>query len=74
MLHDAFGEDYLHDSVLDIRFVAPVYAGDRVRAGGVITQREPSTAGERLTIAVWCENQRGRLVAGGTAELTLHSA
>ncbi|HJX61467.1 MAG TPA: MaoC/PaaZ C-terminal domain-containing protein [Dehalococcoidia bacterium] len=74
MLHDVFGEDYLHDSVLDVRFVAPVYAGDRVRAGGVITQREPSAAGERLTIAVWCENQRGRLVAGGTAEVTLHSA
>jgi len=73
MLHDAFGEDYLHDSVLDIRFVAPVYAGDRVRAGGVITQREPSAAGECLTIAVWCENQRGRLVAAGTAQLTLRS-
>jgi acyl dehydratase len=74
MLHDAFGEDYLHDSSLDVRFVAPVYAGDRVRAGGVITQREPNAAGERLTVAVWCENQRGRLVAAGTAELTLRSA
>ena len=74
MLHDAFGDDYLHDSSLDVRFLAPVYAGDRVRAGGVITQREPSAAGERLTIAVWCENQRGRLVAAGTAELTSRSA
>ena len=74
MLLDAFGDDYLHDSSLDVRFVAPVYAGDRVRAGGVITQREPTGAGERLTIAVWCENQRGRLVVRGTAELTLHSA
>jgi acyl dehydratase len=74
MLHDAFGEDYLHDSSLDVRFLAPVYAGDRVRAGGVITQREPSAAGQRLTIAAWCENQRGRLVAAGTAELTLRSA
>jgi acyl dehydratase len=73
MLHDAFGDDFLHDSVLDVRFVAPVYAGDRVRAGGVVTQREPSAAGERLTIAVWCENQRGRLVAPGTAQLTLRS-
>jgi len=51
-----------------VRFLAPVYAGDRVRAGGVITEREHSPAGERLTIAVWCENQRGRLVAGGTAQ------
>lgn len=74
MLHDAFGEDYLHDSSLDVRFVAPVYAGDRVRAGGVITQREPSATGQRLTVAVWCENQRGRLVAAGIAELTLRSA
>ena len=74
MLHDAFGDDYLHDSSLDVRFVAPVYAGDRVRAGGVITQREPSATGQRLTVAVWCENQRGRLVAAGTAELTLRSA
>jgi len=74
LLHDAFGDDYLHDSVLDVRFVAPVYAGDRVRAGGVITQREPSATGQRLTVAVWCENQRGRLVAAGTAELTLRSA
>jgi acyl dehydratase len=74
MLLDAFGDDYLHDSSLDVRFLAPVYAGDRVRAGGVITQREPAAGGERLTIAVWCENQRGRLVATGTAELTLRSA
>jgi len=74
MLLDAFGDDYLHDSVLDVRFVAPVYAGDRVRAGGVITQREPTPAGQRLTIAVWCENQRGRLVTAGTALLTVRSA
>ena len=74
MLHDAFGDDYLHDSSLDVRFVAPVYAGDRVRAGGVITQRESTAAGQRLTVTVWCENQRGRLVAGGTAEVTLRSA
>jgi len=74
MLLDAFGDDLLHDSSLDVRFLAPVYAGDRVRAGGVITQREPTTAGQRVTVAVWCENQRGRLVAGGTAELTLRSA
>jgi acyl dehydratase len=74
MLLDAFGDDYLHDSVLDVRFVAPVYAGDRVRAGGVVTQREPGAAGQLLTIAVWCENQRGRVVAAGTAALTLRSA
>ena len=43
-------------------------------AGGVITQGERSAAGRRLTVAVWCENQRGRLVAAGTAELTLRSA
>ena len=74
MLLDAFGDDLLHDSSLDVRFLAPVFAGDRVRAGGVITQREPATAGERLTVAVWCENQRGRLVAGGIAQVTLRSA
>jgi acyl dehydratase len=74
MLLDAFGDDYLHDSALDVRFLAPVYAGDRVRAGGVITQRQPTDAGERLTVAVWCENQRGRLVASGTADLTQRSA
>lgn len=74
MLHAAFGDDYLHDSALDVRFVAPVYAGDRVRAGGVVTQREPTAAGQRLTVAVWCENQRGRLVAAGTAQLTLRSS
>jgi len=73
MLHDAFGDDYLHDSSLDVRFLAPIYAGDRVRAGGVITQREPAPAGQHLTVAVWCENQRGRLVAGGTAQVTLRS-
>jgi acyl dehydratase len=74
MLLDAFGDDLLHDSSLDVRFLAPVYAGDRVRAGGVITQREPAPAGQRLTVAVWCENQRGRLVAGGAAQVTLRSA
>ena len=72
LLHDAFGDDYLHDSVLDVRFVAPVFAGDRVRAGGAVTQRQPAPVGQRLTIAVWCENQRGRLVATGTAQVTLH--
>jgi acyl dehydratase len=74
MLLDAFGDDLLHDSSLDVRFLAPVFAGDRVRAGGVITRREAAAAGEHITVAVWCENQRGRLVAGGTAELTLRPA
>ena len=41
---------------------APVHLGDAALAQEIVAEHVP----------VWCENQRGRLVATGTAQVTLH--
>ncbi len=57
------GEDALHRTNLDIRFVRPVRIGDTVEAGGV---RLP----ERVdTWEVWVRNAAGEPVISGTATL-----
>jgi len=82
MLFAFFGDDYLYDSLLDVRFLTPVFAGDQVTARGVIQERqacpEPGrraaptpTRSERLHLNVWCQNQRGQHLIDGTAQVTV---
>lgn len=67
MLHQAYGPASVPGTVLDVRIRAPVFAGDTVTARGRVT----GAANGRVSLEVWCENQRGEHVIAGTAEVPL---
>lgn len=74
MLHLEYGFQSVQGTVLDVRIREPVFAGDTVTARGRVTGVRADAAGSRVTLDVWCENQRGGQVIAGTAEVTVREA
>lgn len=70
MLQRAYGPESVPGTVLDVRIRAPVFAGDTVSARG----RVASAEGGRVSLDVWCENQRGEQVISGTADVPTATA
>ena len=69
MLQRAYGDGSVAGSVLDVRIRAPVFAGDRVTARGIVSGSEAG----HVSLDVWCENQRGERVIVGKAEVPLRT-
>jgi acyl dehydratase len=69
MLYREFGLPSVVGTVLDVRVREPVLAGDTVTARGRVTAVEVDGSGRRVSLEVWCENQRGQQVIAGTAEV-----
>jgi 3-hydroxybutyryl-CoA dehydratase len=65
MLADAFGEAWLREGRLRVRFRAPVRPGDMIAASA---QQQANRDGLRV-YAVECRNQAGEVLISGTAEL-----
>jgi acyl dehydratase len=65
MLQGAYGPSSVPGTILDVRIKAPVFAGDTVTARGKVT----GIVGDHCLLEVWCENQRGEQVIGGTAQV-----
>jgi hypothetical protein len=51
----------------DHPFIKPVYAGDRLTAHGIITDKHPDQGATRVVVEVWVENQHGEKTAVGHA-------
>jgi acyl dehydratase len=66
MLTLNFGSEWLQHGQLDLKFIRPVFVGDTVTAGGVVTSTGPTAA------EVWVRDSGGRDVIVGTA--SLHAA
>jgi len=64
-----FGAHWLKGARMAVTYIAPVYAGDTVTARAVVKERAPEGLGTRLTLEIWCENQRGEKVTVGTASI-----
>jgi 3-hydroxybutyryl-CoA dehydratase len=71
MLHREYGAASVPGTTLDVRIRTPVFAGDTVTARGRVTGSQTGATGERVSLEVWCENQRGERVIAGTAEVTI---
>ncbi|MCS6802233.1 MAG: MaoC family dehydratase [Chloroflexota bacterium] len=63
LLTNHFGAGYLEGGSLDVRFIARVFAGETILAGGEIVRRENGVA----RLRVWCAKEDGTLVTVGTA-------
>lgn len=65
MMAAAFGEAWLSNGKLKVRFRAPARPGDTITASA---KPKAWKADETLTYAVECRNQDGELLISGTAE------
>jgi len=70
MLCREYGFDSVPGTVLDVRIRAPVFAGDAVTARGRVAGAEAQDGRHRVSLDVWCENQRGEQVIAGTATVS----
>jgi 3-hydroxybutyryl-CoA dehydratase len=69
MLHREYGFQSVQGTVLDVRIREPVFAGDTVTARGRVADVETDGPRSRVSLEVWCENQRGGQVIAGTANI-----
>ena len=67
MMTRLLGGGFLKGGRLSMAFIRPVYAGDRLTVHGVVKETRPESAGTRVVVEVWCENQHGEKTAAGTA-------
>ncbi len=69
MLRQEYGFQSVQGTLLDVRIREPVFAGDTVTARGRVAEVQAHGSGTRVSLEVWCENQRGGRVIAGTAQV-----
>jgi hypothetical protein len=50
-----------------MKFLKPVYAGERLAIRGAVTGETPEADGVRLALEVWVEDSAGAMTAAGWA-------
>ena len=70
MLFKVYRERWIDNSTLTVKFIKPVFAGERVITKGRVRERteEPGET-TRLHIDVWAENDKGEKVMVGEAAI-----
>lgn len=72
-LRETWGDAWLTTGAVDVRWVAPVFPGDRITPGGEVLEAENSLVGCHVAAEVWCDDQNGRRVLIGSASVTFPS-
>ena len=61
------GDKWLKGGELEVSFLRYVLPGDTVTAKILVRRKEATDSGLKITLDVWCENQRKEKIAAGTA-------
>lgn len=64
-------EVFNHSGTVDLKFVNPVLDGDTVTVKGKVTETKPEGEAIRVTLDIWCENQKGERTAVGAGSVLL---
>jgi acyl dehydratase len=67
LMLDVFGDGWIRNGRMELAFIKAVQTGDVVVPRGRVDEVAPRERDTRVTMAVWCENQRGEQVVVGTA-------
>ncbi|MGZ5165343.1 MAG: MaoC family dehydratase, partial [Burkholderiales bacterium] len=67
LLERNFGDTWVYGGKISVRYIHPVYAGDRLTANGLVSEVTEEDGKARVSLHVWCENQDGRKTSAGTA-------
>jgi acyl dehydratase len=74
MMEMNFGDAWVYGGRISVRYVRPVYAGDRITPHGIVAGVSDTDGKARVTLSIWCENQDGHKTAAGTASAGQPSA
>ena len=59
-------------TLLDCKFIRPVYPGDTITCGGIVIEKHPLGKGmDFVVLELFADNQKGVRVAAGTARVLL---
>lgn len=67
LLERNFGDSWVFGGKISVRYIHPVYAGDQITPGGVVTEVDDQDGRSRVHLDIWCENQHGQKTASGRA-------
>jgi acyl dehydratase len=67
LMIDLFGETWLSNGKMELKFIAIVDVGDRLVSRAVVTMKESEDSKTKFSLDIWCENQHGNKVFVGTA-------
>ena len=67
MMTDAFGQDWLSDGNLNVRFKTPARPGDTIIVSGKIRHMKKSDDQTIIACEILCQNQNGEAVITGEA-------
>ena len=67
MMERNFGDSWVYGGKISVRYIHPVYAGDKLTANGLVTEVTDEDGKPRVALQVWCEREDGRKTSAGTA-------
>ena len=67
LLERNFGDSWVCGGKISVRYIHPVYAGDRLTANGIVAELVDHDGKPGVVVQVWCENQDGVKTSAGTA-------
>jgi acyl dehydratase len=67
MIITEFGHRWLNGGELQVAFLHYVLPGDTITPEGMVISKETDNSSTRITLEVWCHNQRNEKVAAGSA-------
>ena len=69
MLVQSFGQAVFTGAKMQCKYIAPIFAGDTVTARGVVREKTSEGDKVRFKVEMWVENQDGKPVTVGSAEV-----
>lgn len=67
LLERNFGDAWVFGGSISVRYIHPVYAGDRITPHARVSGISREDGRDHVALDVWCENQEGQKTAAGTA-------
>lgn len=74
LLEVNLGDGWVYGGKISVRYIHPVYSGDRLTANGLVTEVIEQDGKPGVVLRVWCENQEGRKTSAGTVQAGQPSA
>jgi len=71
MLMNQFGLDFVTSGELFNKYIKPVPIHSTVLVKGKVTAIEPTAKGKRVSLDVWCEDDKGVKMVDGFAKVTV---
>ncbi len=65
LLEHNFGDNWVYGGSISVRYIHPVYGGDRITPHAVVRAIVGDGARQHVELDVWCENQDGIKTAAG---------